>query len=605
MLDNILKKKKGEAQQAQGPAPDESAWKEAQQQEKGAQRAQKPAEQQAAAVQQQATQQPGSVSTEQLALESDKLGAELAALRGVEQQESAQVQSLAVGLGELRSMVMQRERVLDELKARMEQLTSIVSALEPEKVTKRLDEREREITLTQMRVEKTERLTADLLKSVKDVQKTLENVRSLENAREIGHEIETKAYKMEELRATVERSANRVETTYREIDRRLVEFSELKDRMLRMDALSKELMKATDEIKIKMEGLAQKEDVPSKADIDALRKEFANVRQEIDGLHNKIINQRVLMREHMATVDDAVKKAQSPPSATFGAAPVQKEVLVDSADAPLIAAPVEEEPKPVAAQKRGAISISVEKGEQPQAGQAQQEPAPAAPQEEMQRIEAELRELQGALQMLDEEYRQGVISEGSYGEAKANSEVRLAELEERLRRLSEPQEEAEPAEAAPAEAAKPAIQERTQKGLQKLQEDSQRVEELHGAGVLDDASYERAKAAINTEISILSGADREHLRASISSIEELYATGMIDKGAYMRGIAALLGTPASAPANIAAEQVQLPSQPPIPQRPAQSAAAPQASAERVQSSMRRIDELLETIGKKKRMFEAV
>jgi chromosome segregation ATPase len=602
MLENLLKKKQGEAQQEQGPAPDESAWNEAQG-EKGARKAQQ--------AQAQAPQQPKSVgaeqaesagstgqrlqtkgdSVEQLALESDKLGAELAALRGIEQQESAQVQSLAVGLGELRSMVMQRERVLDELKARIEQLTSIVSALEPEKVTKRLDEREREITLTQMRVEKAERLTADLLKSIKDVQKTLENVRSLENARELGHEIETKAYKMEEVRASVERSSNRVETIYREIDRRLVEFGELKDKMLRLDALSKELMKATDEIKIKMEGLVQKEDVPSRADIDSLRKDFANVRQEIDGLHNKIINQRVLMREHMATVDDAVKKASVQPSA----AAVQKEVLVDAAEAnPLIAAPVEEEQKPAPAPKRGAISISVETAEQ----QARPMPSPAgAAEPEMQRIEAELRELQGALQMLDEEYRQGVISEGSYNEAKANSEVRLAELEERLRRVSQGE-----AAEAPAEAAKPA--ERTQKSMQKLQDDSQRVEELHGAGVLDDASYERAKAAINTEISILSGADREHLRASVSSIEELYATGMIDKAAYMRGIAALLGTPASAAAS-SAEQAQPLQQPPVPQRPAQSASSPQASAERVQSSMRRIDELLETIGRKKRMFEGV
>ncbi len=141
------------------------------------------------------------------------------------------------------------------------------------------------------KIEKLERMSEDIARQMKGMQKILENVKSMENLVSVSREIEEKLSRIEDLKAGTERDAEKSEKTYLEMERRMQELIQVRESVRKLDELTRELVKSVDEEKIKIAGLVGKEDLQKALDaalkppnVGKTQEDKANEKREIESL---------------------------------------------------------------------------------------------------------------------------------------------------------------------------------------------------------------------------------------------------------------------------------------------------------------------------------
>ncbi len=230
------------------------------------------------------------IDLRKLLMDVEKLGAEVNALKEVKFHADEIIKELAESIGEIRSLLFQRDATIKETGAKIDKIEEIVSEIKPEKIASQLRKREAEISENIARIEKLERMSKDLLDQIRKSQKILENIKSMENLVEITKDIESKLEKIEELKSGTEREAGKTEKIYLEMGRRFSEFSAFKEKITKVEELSKELVKSLDEVKIKLENTVSKEDMQSALE-DALKPpELGADVEELNKRKNEILS---------------------------------------------------------------------------------------------------------------------------------------------------------------------------------------------------------------------------------------------------------------------------------------------------------------------------
>lgn len=437
----------------------------------GAQPAQTAAQPQAAFPQQIVVQlpsissSPGKVTVQEevdlrkLTMDVEKLGAELTSLKDTRTQSDERLQRIAEDVGELRSLFFQREEAFRDTQSTTEKLKSAVEELEPDKFLKALHKNEGELMLAQSKIEKLERISEEAGRQLKDAKAVLENVKGIENLKELLKEINTKSSKVEELHGSIERSTNKVEKLYVEVDRKLGEFNTFKAKLITLDELAKELMKIVDEAKIKLD------DTPNKGEFTTLERgmqeELKKATDSLEGVKQQIVSQLSDIQSKSGEMASGMENFKQETRMQTTAVQMQfdKELAELRQQALMIIDAVKEEVQ------RNTINIDelkrmesfveldrrIREHALPSANQPfKPEPAgfsPARPQqpaeepkpaprslspmeirdslEDMKKRKAELTRL---IDFLEDEYHRGIISERSYRESKENTKNRLAEI---------------------------------------------------------------------------------------------------------------------------------------------------------------------------------
>lgn len=229
------------------------------------------------------------IDLRQIVMSIEKLDAEVNALKEIKFHSDERIKELAESIGELRSLLFQRDASIKETEAKADKLEEIVSEIKPEKISEEFKKREAEIAETEARIEKLERMSKDLLEQIQRSQKILENIKSMENLMEVSKEIGAKLDKIDELRKGVERDAGKTERIFFEMDKRLAEFSTVKSKIDRIDDLSKELVRNMDEYKIKLEATASKDDLQKTIESALKPPEVSEKVEELNKKRDEII----------------------------------------------------------------------------------------------------------------------------------------------------------------------------------------------------------------------------------------------------------------------------------------------------------------------------
>ena len=294
-----------------------------------------------------------------LLMNIEKLNAKVEALREVKFQSDERLKELAESVGELRSMSFQRENAVTELESKIGSLDETVNNIKPETVMKKLEERDRQLEDFSVKLEKLETLGKDMVEQMREVQKVISTIRSVSEVMNTSKDLTMKVRKIEDLKNSVERLSTKTEKIFYEMDKRLTDFTLFKAKVNQMEEMTKELLKAVDQNKIKIE------EAPSKDELNEIRVSV-----------NRLAEGESLEKPFSVT---AVKKAVR--SAVY---PTKKKI------------------KPI--------------------------PLPQDP-EALERMKEEVEII---LTMLEDEYREGVISERTFYEARTKNEKRLQEVEAQI-----------------------------------------------------------------------------------------------------------------------------------------------------------------------------
>jgi hypothetical protein len=221
------------------------------------------------------------IDLEKILMDTEKLRAELDALKEIKFNADERIKELAESIGELRSLIFQNDAAGKEIEIKVDKIDEIVSDLKPERIMKKLQEKEQAIEQTQIRVEKLEAMNADLTKKVLSAEKALANIKSLENLMEIVKDIDEKVLKINELKSSTERDSAKAERFYMEIVKSLEEFGLLKERLERLEELNKELIRGVDENKIKLDNAITKDELKTSLETALKPPEFTESVEEL------------------------------------------------------------------------------------------------------------------------------------------------------------------------------------------------------------------------------------------------------------------------------------------------------------------------------------
>ena len=205
----------------------------------------------------------GEIRINKLVMDLEKLKAKVDGLREVKFTSDERIKELAENIGEIRSMLFQKDSLVKELETKIKLLEDSISDVEPKKISKELQKQEERFAQFEAETGRIESMYKDVLKRVEESQKIIEGIKSVENLREKVRQMEDMVSKSIETKAEVDRLASKTEKFYTEIEDKIKEFSKLKTELEKVDDLTKELTKTIDEVKIKQTGSAKKEDIES------------------------------------------------------------------------------------------------------------------------------------------------------------------------------------------------------------------------------------------------------------------------------------------------------------------------------------------------------
>jgi chromosome segregation ATPase len=191
----------------------------------------------------------------------EKLTAEVNALKGMNHQASERIMQLTESIGEMRSLIFQRDATIKENERRIGKLEDVVSEINPENIKKEIQKRDKKFGRNEAKVEKLERISDDLVGQMKLAKAKLDSIKSVENLANLNREIAKKITEMEQLKSSTQRSAAKAEGFFMEMDKTFAELLIFKEKVTKLEGLSKELVREVDQSKIALKKKASKEDL--------------------------------------------------------------------------------------------------------------------------------------------------------------------------------------------------------------------------------------------------------------------------------------------------------------------------------------------------------
>ncbi|MEM5812147.1 MAG: hypothetical protein QW286_00340 [Candidatus Aenigmatarchaeota archaeon] len=191
----------------------------------------------------------------------EKIKAFVDALREEKAGERENIQRLMEEMGETRSIVSSMESRMSEMELKLEDVSETLADLKPQRFTKELQKKEEEIKMHEARIEKLDDMNSTLLKRINQIQIVLEKLGNIESIANMTKDLSKKIVSIDEKEKRITRLADKIDSMFVELNKRLEEFMFYKAKQDSLDDLSKEMLKSIDELTTKLTRYAEKDDL--------------------------------------------------------------------------------------------------------------------------------------------------------------------------------------------------------------------------------------------------------------------------------------------------------------------------------------------------------
>jgi ElaB/YqjD/DUF883 family membrane-anchored ribosome-binding protein len=190
-----------------------------------------------------------------------KLKAFVDALKEEKGGDREAIQRITEEVGEARSMTTNMEGRMSEIEMKLEDVSETITDLKPQRFAKELQKKEEEIKMHEARLEKLDDMNSTILKRVNQIQIILEKLGNIESIADMTKDISKKLVSIDDREKKITRLADKIDSMFVEINKRLEEFMFYKAKQDSLDDLTKETMKSIDELTTKLTRYAEKDDM--------------------------------------------------------------------------------------------------------------------------------------------------------------------------------------------------------------------------------------------------------------------------------------------------------------------------------------------------------
>jgi len=213
-------------------------------------------------------------------------------------------------IGDLRRMVIDREKTSSELEANFERVKMIVEDIDPERIARKFEKFEGEIEKQKGKIEKNETFLNKFGDRLKKIEDNFSKIKSFENLVNVTEEINKEIKKIKEDKRYTDKLAAKVEGIFSEMKKELSRIKKDRETISKVDELTNNMIKDLDMLKLRFEEQTlRKDDLDSiKSDIEKEAKEvsgeeFVSLKKKVAMLELKTMTKEELLEEKKKTMD--------------------------------------------------------------------------------------------------------------------------------------------------------------------------------------------------------------------------------------------------------------------------------------------------------------
>ena len=201
------------------------------------------------------------ISLAKLTAGVEKLKAQFSTFYELQKTTSERFSRINEQIGELRSMMIERDKASQHLEAKATQAIDIVKTVQPDKLMIELRKGDSKIEALRANLESNENIINNIVNELKDVKNKINVFRGIEQVISLEEEAKKELFEVKKIQAVVERHADKVETIFTEMQKKFSDFAKFNDIVKDLDKSFKQISSEFDSIRIRIADLASKKEV--------------------------------------------------------------------------------------------------------------------------------------------------------------------------------------------------------------------------------------------------------------------------------------------------------------------------------------------------------
>jgi DNA repair exonuclease SbcCD ATPase subunit len=202
-----------------------------------------------------------SMDITRIASEIDRLKAGVESFQEVRKAYSESFDRFSEQIGELRAMILDRDRIVQEIELKAVKASDLVESVQPEKLMVSLQKQEAKTEALKANMEGNESIMERVMDELKDMRKKIEFFRGVEEIVNLSEEVKKELVEIKKSEAAININTDKVDTIYAEIRKKFQDIDLFKDNLRGMQVSVEQNTKDIEFIKSKISGLAEKSEV--------------------------------------------------------------------------------------------------------------------------------------------------------------------------------------------------------------------------------------------------------------------------------------------------------------------------------------------------------
>lgn len=203
----------------------------------------------------------GDMSLTKLSSELIKIKASIEAFGEVRKSFTERFSRVSEQIGELRSMVLERDKTMQELELKAVKAYDLVDSVHPEKISTMVQRESAKIEALKANLEGNEAIMSQVMDEVKETRRKIEFFRGIEEVIKLSEEVKKELIEIKKIETRVNVNTDKVETIYAEMRKKFQDLdafdSEVKEARVAIEQNTKDVTFLKD----KIVGLAEKSEL--------------------------------------------------------------------------------------------------------------------------------------------------------------------------------------------------------------------------------------------------------------------------------------------------------------------------------------------------------
>lgn len=202
-----------------------------------------------------------SANLTKLSTEVDRMKVAVESFGEVRKSLTERISGISEQIGELRAMILDRDRAIREIELKAIKAADLVEAVQPEKLMISLQKQDAKFEALKANLEGNESIMERIMEELKEMRRKLEFFRDIDETIKLSEEVRKELIEIKRVEANVHINADKVDTIYSESRKKYQEIDIFNENVQELKVSAEQNSKDIEVIKTKITGLADKDEL--------------------------------------------------------------------------------------------------------------------------------------------------------------------------------------------------------------------------------------------------------------------------------------------------------------------------------------------------------